>query len=113
MGPFDMMLRDLRELHVLSVIVVALPVASAVLLAMGRRLAAVPLLIAAGSGVVWFLYYARDWPNPGIEGAWWAMLAVLAGWVTVGFAEIWYRSHGKSESEQPDASAGADNAHRS
>lgn len=90
MGPFDMMLRDLRELHVFSIVVLALPIASVVLLAMRRRLAVVPVAISAALGFVWFLYYARDWPNPGIQGAGLWMLGVLGGWVTLGIAEAWH-----------------------
>lgn len=90
MGAFDMMLRDLRELHALSVVVLALPVASIVLLAMRRRLAVIPLVISVALGMVWFLYCARHWPNRGLRGAGLAMFGVLAGWVTLAIAEGWH-----------------------
>lgn len=105
MGPFDMMLRDLREMHVISVVVLGLPVASVLLLAMRRWLAVVPLAISAALGLSWFLYYARDWPNPGLQGALYALFGVLVGWLTLGIAEGWhrYRPRSRNDSSEPES----------
>lgn len=104
MGPFDMMLRDLRELHVFSVVVLALPVASIFLLAMRRWLAVVPLAISVVLGLTWFLYYARDWPNPGLQGALNAMFGVLVGWITLGVAEGWHRYRRRPKNDSSESS---------
>lgn len=90
---WDGIARDVGELlsdPVLTVVLVltlALPVASAVLVAARRWLALAPLGLAGGLFAVWFLYYATDWwSNPG-QGAWVpAFLLVLVGWVLVGVA---------------------------
>ena len=90
---WDGISRDVGELlsepvlAVVFVLMLALPVASAVLVAARRWLALAPLAIGGGLFAEWFLYYATDWwSNPG-QGAWLpAFLLVLVGWVLVGVA---------------------------
>jgi hypothetical protein len=73
----------------------ALPVFALVLVVFAKSwLALVPLTIAAGIFVLWFLYYATDWfTNPG-QGAWMpTFLGVLAAWAVlfVALRESWRR----------------------
>jgi hypothetical protein len=71
------------------IVVLALPVASLLLLARRRWIALCSLVISLSVLVTWLLYYATDWwSNPG-QGAWLPAVAlVLLGWLVVAL-ELW------------------------
>lgn len=86
----DGIARDVGELldhpvmTAVALLTLALPMASLLLVALRRWIAAVPLAISVGLFAAWFLYYAADWwANPG-AGAWVpGFLLVLVGWAFV------------------------------
>jgi hypothetical protein len=71
------------------IVVLALPVASVLLLARRRWIALFSVVISFSVLATWLLYYATDWwSNPG-QGAWLPAVAlVLLGWVVVA-VELW------------------------
>lgn len=87
----ELMVRDLRALGLFAIVIVGLPVASLVLVLIGRRIAIAPLVLSASLAAAWFSYYALGWPNPGIVAFAWAFVAVLFGWLLLAVAEIWHR----------------------
>lgn len=87
--PAELMWRDLALLGPASAVVVVLPLASLLAVVLGRKLALVPLVLTALLGTGWYLYYEREWPNPGLAGAMLAFATVLSGWALLGLALIW------------------------
>jgi hypothetical protein len=71
------------------IVVLALPVASVLLLARRRWIALLSVMISFSVLATWLLYYATHWwSNPG-QGAWVPAVAlVLLGWLVVA-VELW------------------------
>ncbi len=62
------------------VLMAGLPVASALALARGRRLAVVPLLLSVAVGAVWVLHHATGWWSTSLPWSVVPLVAVGAGW---------------------------------
>lgn len=77
------MLRDLEDLGAFAVVVLALPIAAAVVARSGSRLGLAGLAVSAALGALWFFHYALDRANPGLAGALVALVGVFAGWALV------------------------------
>lgn len=69
---------------VIAVILVGLPLGSAIAIARGSRLAFVPLGVAAVILATDVWYYGTGWwPNPGLNGAMILVLVAMVGWLVL------------------------------